>query len=137
MPGKPAALTAWVYGDGSGHFLNAWVKDSAGQVRQFSFGRVSHQGWQQMVAPLDTSADWPQGHISGYDSAQLAYPLSLYALVLDAVPHGTASSGTIFLDDVATSDTVALAPSGSSSMAREVDRTALTRSILMAAGSRS
>jgi len=105
IPGKPAALTAWVYGDGSGHYLNSWVRDSAGQVRQFPFGQVSHQGWKQMTAPLDTSAAWPQGHISGIDDAQLVFPLSLHALVLDAVPHGKASSGSIFLDDMATSDT--------------------------------
>ncbi|MEJ2735606.1 MAG: protein kinase, partial [Anaerolineae bacterium] len=53
ISGQPADLTAWVYGDGSGHFLNLWVKDKAGQVWQVPLGRVTHTGWQQMVGLLD------------------------------------------------------------------------------------
>jgi hypothetical protein len=41
LPGNPTALSLWVYGDGSGHYLNVWVKDSAGQVRQFTFSGAS------------------------------------------------------------------------------------------------
>jgi hypothetical protein len=103
LAGQPSALTLWVYGDGSGHFLNTWVKDATGQVRQFTFGRVNHKGWQQMTAALDSSAPWPQGHISGPDSSQLTYPLTLEALVLDAVPHNAGPfTGAIYLDDLAT-----------------------------------
>jgi hypothetical protein len=105
LPGTPAALTLWVYGDGSGHFLNVWLQDSAGQVRQFTFGRVTQHGWQQMTAPIDPAAPWPQGHISGPASGQLVYPLSLDALVLDAVPHNAGPfKGAIYLDDLATAD---------------------------------
>lgn len=102
IPGQPTALKLWVFGDGSGHFLNVWVRDSAGEVRQFTFGRVTHTGqWLEMVVALDTQAEWPQGHISGPDNGQLDYPISLDAFVLDAIPDGGGPfAGTIYLDDL-------------------------------------
>ena len=102
LPGQPTGLTAWVYGDGAGHFLNAWLQDAAGEVRSYSFGQIKHRGWAQMTAWLDESRGWPNGHISGPDDGKLTYPASLYAFVLDGVPDGQASSGAIYLDDVAT-----------------------------------
>ena len=26
MAGQPASITTWVYGDGSGHFVNVWIR---------------------------------------------------------------------------------------------------------------
>ena len=103
IPGRPAALTAWVYGDGSGHYLNAWIEDSEGEVRQFTFGQIQHaDAWQLMTLPLDVGAPWPQGHISGPDNGRIDYPIALYALVLDAVPRAdVAYQGTIYLDEIA------------------------------------
>jgi hypothetical protein len=101
IPGTPTALSIWVLGDGSGHFLNVWVQDSQGEVRQFPFGTITGAGsWQQLTASLDTTAAWPQTHISGADNGKLDYPIKLYALVLDGVPDGVASRGTIYLDDI-------------------------------------
>ncbi len=100
IPGEPEAITAWVFGDGSGHFLNAWVQGSDGEVRSYTFGRINHQGWQPMTAALDDSAGWPNGHISGADNGALDFPARLYGLVLDGVPDGAASQGTIYLDDI-------------------------------------
>lgn len=100
IPGQPSALTLWVYGDGSGHFLNAWIQDAQNEVRQFTFGQVLHANeWQAMTLRLDTSAGWPQAHISGPDNGQLDYPLRLFALVLDA-QGAPATSGVIYLDDL-------------------------------------
>jgi len=100
ISGEPAAITLWVYGDSSGHFLNAWISDSQGEVRQFTFGQVQHSGWQAMTAKPDVTAPWPQGQISRAGNGRLDYPVNLYALVLDGVPDGTASAGTIYLDDL-------------------------------------
>ncbi len=100
MGGQPTGVTAWVYGDGSGHYLNAWVRDTTGEVRAYSFGQVFHSGWQQMVAWFDDTSGWPNGHISGSDNGRLDYPVSLYALVLDGVPDNAASSGVIYLDEL-------------------------------------
>ncbi|MEI2692399.1 MAG: SH3 domain-containing protein [Anaerolineae bacterium] len=98
--GQPTGISAWVYGDGSRHFLNAWLQDAAGEVRAYSFGPVSHTGWQQMTAWFDDARGWPNGHISGGDNGRLDYPARLYALVLDGVPDGAASSGVVYLDDL-------------------------------------
>jgi hypothetical protein len=69
-------------------------------VRSYTFGQIRHQGWQQMTAWFDEQRGWPNGHISGPDDGRLGFPASLYALVLDGVPDGQASSGTIYLDEV-------------------------------------
>lgn len=100
LGGRPTGLVMWVYGNGSGHFLNAWLRDAAGEVRQYTFGRVSHQGWQQMVAWFDENRGWPNSHVSGPDNGVLDYPISIYALVLDGVPDGQASNGVIYLDNL-------------------------------------
>jgi hypothetical protein len=49
IPNGAQALTVQVYGDGSGHFLNAWVRDAANQVWQLTFGRINHTGWAPMT----------------------------------------------------------------------------------------
>jgi eukaryotic-like serine/threonine-protein kinase len=114
IAGQPTALYAWVYGDGSGHMLNAWLQDGSGQVRQYTFGPIKHQGWQQMSAPLDDNAGWPNVHIGGPDSGKLAFPVSLSALVLDGIPDGSASKGTIYIDDLtSTTQAASLAPAAS------------------------
>jgi len=103
IPGQPTALNMWVYGDGSGHFLNAWIQDSQGEIRQFTFGQIRHaDAWQAMTLSLDPAAPWPQAHISGPDNNTLDYPVTLHALVLDVAPRaGTTSyNGTVYLDDL-------------------------------------
>ena len=100
LDGKPTAIEAWVYGDGSGHFLDAWIQDAAGEVRAYTLGKIEHQGWQQMLARFDEGLGWPNGHIDGPDNGRLDYPVRFQAFVLDGVPDGRASSGTIYLDEV-------------------------------------
>lgn len=100
LAGQPNTISAWVYGDGSGHFLNAWIKDAAGQTWQMTFGQVKHTGWQQMAALLDAGQSWPGGSISGPDNGAIDYPISFQALVLDDVPDTYSGSGTIYIDDL-------------------------------------
>ena len=100
IPGQATGITAWVYGHGSGHFLNAWVQDADGERRAYTFGKVQHQGWQQMTAWLDETYGWPNGHIDGPDDGRLRYPIKLNALVLDWVPEGQDRSGVIYVDDI-------------------------------------
>ncbi len=112
IPGQPQTLTMWVYGDGSNHFLNAWVQDSQNEVRQFTFGRLTHAGsWQPMTLLLDTTAPWPQGHtdVAGPDNGRLDYPIRLYAIVLDAVASERVT-GAIYLDDLAVGSGVVPTP---------------------------
>lgn len=100
LEGRPNQLTAWVHGDGSGHYLNAWILDAAGETLQFTFGRVRHSGWQQMVAWLQPGDPWPAGNIDGPSNGAVDYPISLRALVLDDAPDSFSGSGTIYLDDL-------------------------------------
>ena len=100
LSGKPTGIVAWVYGNSSEHFFDVWVQDAANEIRAYTFGRITHQGWQQMIAWFDEQRGWPNGHISGPDNGILDYPVRFYAFVLDGVPDGQASSGVIYLDEV-------------------------------------
>ncbi len=106
IPGNPSALNMWVYGDSSGSFVNAWVRDASASVWQFTFGRVDFSGWRQMSAPLDTARGWPNSLISGSGAAGLASPLQFVALVVDGAPDDRAIQGTIYFDDLAVGDAV-------------------------------
>jgi eukaryotic-like serine/threonine-protein kinase len=98
IPGQPPALSLWVYGDGSNQFLNAWIEDAQGEIRQFTFGRVAHtNSWQAMTLNLDTSAPWPQTHISGPDNGRLDYPIAFNSFVFDAEDPARTYQGTLFL----------------------------------------
>lgn len=110
LPGKPTGITAWVYGDGSGHFLNIWLRDAGGERRSYTFGPVGQAGWQQMTAWLDDTRGWPNGHIDGPDNGRLDFPASLAALVLDGVPDGQASRGIIYMDDLGTTTEPMVSP---------------------------
>lgn len=100
LAGQPNAISAWVYGDRSGHFLNLWLKDANGQSWAMSFGRVTHTGWQEMTAYIDPSQPWPSGHISGPDNGVIDYPISFQALVLDDGSDSYTGSGVIYIDDL-------------------------------------
>lgn len=106
LGGQGTALTAWVYGDGSGHYLLALVQDSQGETWSFPFGQIQHAGWQQMIAPLDVLLPWPAGHVSGPSNGVLDYPIQFNALVLDDMPDTFVGSGTLYVDDLACSETL-------------------------------
>jgi serine/threonine protein kinase len=106
----PNQISAWVYGDGSGHFLNVWVKDNGGQTWQMPLGQVQHTGWQKMAAYLDPAQPWPAGSVGGPNNGAIDYPISFQALVLDDIPDGYSGSGAIFIDDLASGVGAAPAP---------------------------
>ncbi|MCB0257297.1 MAG: hypothetical protein KDI55_26550, partial [Anaerolineae bacterium] len=99
IAGRPTALRLQVLGDGSTHFLNTWVQDANDQLWQFSFGRINHEGWQAMEALLDPSLGWPNQPI-GHTATSIAYPIKLYALVLDGYTSDQAFSGAVYVDDL-------------------------------------
>jgi len=104
LGGRPNQITAWVNGDGAGHFLNLWVKDSAGETWQFSFGQVKHTGWQQMTAFISPNQPWPAGHIDGPSNNTVDYPLTFQALVLDDGSDDFSGSGAIFIDNLSSAE---------------------------------
>jgi len=100
LGGRPTQISAWVYGDGSKHYLNVWIRDAAGEIWQFPLGQVQHSGWQQMSAWLDPAAAWPADHIGGPSNGAVDYPIDFRALVLDDVPDTYTGSGVIYVDDL-------------------------------------
>ncbi|MGQ9599723.1 MAG: protein kinase domain-containing protein [Anaerolineae bacterium] len=111
IAGQPATISAWVYGDGAGHFFNVWIKDADGQVWQVPLGTVTHSGWAQMVGKLDPGQPWPFAHISGPDNGTIDYPISFAAVVLDDRPDPFIGQGTIYLDDLRAETGEAVNPS--------------------------
>ncbi|MCB0210556.1 MAG: hypothetical protein KDJ52_14555, partial [Anaerolineae bacterium] len=105
LAGRPNGISVWVYGDGSGHFLNAWLKDAGGQTWQMSFGQVDHTGWQQMTAFIDPNQPWPSGHISGTDNKAIDYPITFSGLTLDDGNDSYSGRGIIYLDDLSSTET--------------------------------
>jgi hypothetical protein len=101
IPPGAENITIQVFGDGSGHFLNLWVRDAAAKTWQLTFGRINHTGWATMSLTPVASTEWPNGPIDGSGDT-LVEPLTVAALVLDGAPDGQASRGTIYLDDLAT-----------------------------------
>jgi len=102
IAGEPNTLSAWVYGDGSSHFLNAWIQDAEDQVWSIHLGRVGAAGWQQMQGRIAADRPWPSGAVFGADNGVIDYPIRLYGLVLD-YPESGPRSGTIYIDDLAVS----------------------------------
>jgi hypothetical protein len=100
LGGRPNQISAWVYGDGSKHYLNVWIKDAAGEIWQFPLGQAQHTGWQQMTARLDPTMAWPAGHIDGPSNGVVEYPIDFRAVVLDDIPDTFRGGGTIYLDDL-------------------------------------
>ncbi len=100
ISGNPTALQVWVYGDGSGHFLNAWIRDAGGQTWQVPFGRVTHTGWRQMTGYIDTNQSWPWTVISGGSDPDVDYPISFRGFVLDDRDNAFIGHGVIYLDDL-------------------------------------
>ncbi len=100
LAGEPDAISAWVYGDGSGHFLNVWIKDANSQTWQMNFGQVDHTGWQEMTAILDANQPWPSQSVAGPDNNRIDYPISFEALVLDDGSDDYSGRGTIYIDNL-------------------------------------
>ena len=96
---QPNRMSVWVYGDGSGHYLNIWIKDNQEQVWSVHMGEVGGEGWQKLAANLDPSQPRPSGHISGPNNGRIDYPVQFYALVLDR-PGSGPLGGKIYLDDI-------------------------------------
>ncbi len=102
ISGTPNALRIWVYGDNSGHFLNAWIVDAEGQTWQVPFGQIFHTGWAQMTGYIDTSQSWPWTHISGPNNGRVDYPIAFRGFVLDDYNSSYTGSGVLYLDDLTT-----------------------------------
>jgi hypothetical protein len=99
ISGQPNRFAAWVYGDGSGHFVNLWIQDAESEIWSVNLGTVGSAGWQRLTGSLTPGLDWPNGRLSGPDNGLIDYPVTFYALVLDR-PGAGALQGEIVLDEI-------------------------------------
>lgn len=99
IDGTPNVIDMWVYGDGSGHFVNAWIQDAENQVWSVHLGQVGVAGWQRMSGGIDPNRPWPSGHVFGPDNGTIDYPIRFYGIVLDR-PGSGPQKGQIYLDDI-------------------------------------
>jgi hypothetical protein len=99
LAGQPNKVAAWVYGDGSGHYVNVWVQDAQDEMWSVYLGRIGSSGWRQMAGTLAPNQPWPSGHLSGPDNGVVDYPVRFHALVVDR-PGSGPRSGQIYIDDV-------------------------------------
>lgn len=100
VPEDANEISAQVYGDGSGHFLNAWIIDAEGETWQTPLGQITHTGWKQMIGYIVPGQNWPWTHISGPDNDVVDYPIRFRGIVLDDYTDSYTGSGVIFVDDV-------------------------------------
>ena len=107
ISGQPNAITAWVYGDGSRHFLYVWFLDNGEQSWQTAFGRIEHVGWQQMTAWISPERGLFWAHLGGPDNGVVDYPIRFRGLVVDDVPNDYIGGGTIYVDQLAAVETSA------------------------------
>lgn len=98
ISGEPTQLSAWVYGDGAGHFFNIWVLDAAGEMWSVAMGRTYHTGWQKMTGTLAPGLPWPGGHVYGPENGKVDYPVRFSSIVIDRVDG--AKTGTLYFDDI-------------------------------------
>ncbi len=101
LPGEPYALGIWVYGDGSGHLVRAWIRDAEGELLQFTLGAVGAPEWHFISAPIGVAVH-PANRIAGNGNLRVDFPASLVALVLDDVTDESIGRGTIYLDNLTT-----------------------------------
>lgn len=99
VSGQPNQVSAWVYGDGSGHFFNIWVLDAQGQMWSVAMGRIYHTGWQKMNGTLAPGLPWPNGHVYGPDNGTVDYPVRFSGIVIDRADGP--KKGTLYFDDIA------------------------------------
>lgn len=99
LAGQPDRFSAWVYGDGSGNYLNLWVEDAEGETWAVHLGEIGGPTWRSMTGVLDPAAAWPSGHVDGPDNGVVDYPIAFRGLVLDRVGSGP-RSGQIVIDDI-------------------------------------
>ncbi|WP_051330807.1 phosphodiester glycosidase family protein [Aneurinibacillus terranovensis] len=87
LPDQPLGLKLWVYGDNSGHSLQAEVADAKGNVQAVSLAdQVNWTGWKEVQADFPTN---------------IAYPVTLRSLdVVDAEDSTLSTKGTLYFDEL-------------------------------------
>lgn len=132
VPGKPTALSLWVYGDSSNHSVFLKFKDSTGESFESKIGSVGTAKWKRMVYYLD-GGNPTQSHSGGNNDGVVDYPIVVTAIsvykstsgvtagrfILDdlSAHEGGATRGTVFLGDSKITQAVYMLTSADASLA--------------------
>ncbi|NJP06519.1 MAG: hypothetical protein HC837_13285 [Chloroflexaceae bacterium] len=102
IPGSHSRIGVWVYGDGKGHELWAWLRDANGEELKFRLGIVGPgDRWRFLSTPINgTVQRWQWIERSQPGNLQLEFPVTLTALALDDNPDTERGSGTFYIDDL-------------------------------------
>lgn len=96
--GRPTGIGVWVYGNSSGHALNAQIQDAGGEMYRLPLTPgtgINWSGWKHVTAQVDESAEHWGGDLNG----KIDYPISLTAIEIWA-PSNWPYASTIWLDDI-------------------------------------
>ncbi len=86
LPGTPAGITLWVYGDGSGVWLRSTYAEANGDRGTVTLARhVDWQGWRAVTA---------------YFPPRLAYPITLVSLYVVEADAARTPSGVLYLSSL-------------------------------------
>ncbi|NJO07079.1 MAG: hypothetical protein HC876_17035 [Chloroflexaceae bacterium] len=100
IPGSPAQLGVWVYGNGSGHELLAALRDVNGEILKFRLGVIgSGERWRFVSTPINGEVETWRCE-GGCQNRRLDYPVTLVALLLEDNPDPETGSGTFYIDDL-------------------------------------
>jgi hypothetical protein len=99
LAGRPHAIGAWVYGDGSTHGVKVWLRDADGEVLQFVLGPAGAPGWHFLRVPIGGEVE-PGNVIVPGGNRRIDFPASLQAIVVDDLVDEFVGSGTIWIDDL-------------------------------------
>ncbi len=95
LPGKPLSLSFDLYGDASMQDLFVRIADAAGEVFQFSAGKISWRGWKTLRVRLDSAS---AAHWGGDRDGVIDLPCTLARIIVDSTVEP--SSGTVYLGRV-------------------------------------
>ncbi len=86
LTGDPQTIRLWVYGDGSGNWLRARLKDSGGKEMAIDLAKtIDFTGWKQ---------------VEGYIPQNVKYPVSLERIYVAAVSSENTAEYTLYFDDL-------------------------------------
>lgn len=96
LPAHTTAVSFMVYGDNSTTMLKLWLKDSHNTVVQLPIAPLGPAEWRSVVTTIPTT--FPSWDVIWGNGTTITPPFTLEAIVLDDLPNGVGSSGTVVLD---------------------------------------
>ncbi len=96
IPGQPAKVGLWLWGDNSGHLLWVTFTDRSGERFMVSLGNVEGPGWHLRTAKLSDYFVSSGGNGDG----RIDYPITFQSLMVDNDPDGKTGQGILYIDDL-------------------------------------